>query len=409
MGLVGGISSGARRIPDLDGAPFRVSRSLGPHVWDDGGRQYIDLAMGFGATMLGHAPAGVLDAVRAALANGPMPAFPHRLEEQAAEALARHVLPLSEVIFVNSGSEAVHLACRAARALTGRRLIAKVAAGYDGWYDGVALGTAMSTEARLDGVRPTRDGVTLIRWNDLADAERLFADHADIAAIIVEPVLANAGCLMPQEGYLAALGAMARAHGALVIADEVLMGFRLSAGLTAPGVGLTPDLATVGKAIGSGFAVAALVGTPAAMEPFTSGRLARQGTYNGNAVASAAVLATMDGLDGVDYPALLARGERLRARMCAVLSGAGVQATASGYGSVFSLWRGETPPLSYDEALARYDGGLALDLHLALRRHGVVSMAVPFGRYFLTAAHDAAVCSQIEAAFADAVQACGIR
>ena len=409
MGLVGGISSGARAIPDLDGVPFRVARSLGPHVWDDQGRQYIDCAMGFGATMLGHAPASVLDAVREALADGPMPAFPQRREEAAGEALARLTAPLTEVIFVNSGSEAVHLACRAARAVTGRRVIAKIAAGYDGWYDPMLLGTAQSADARLEGPRPVRDGVTLLRWNDLEDAHRLFAEHSDIAAVLIEPVLANAGCLVAGDGYLAALGHLARAHGALVISDEVLMGFRLTCGLSAPQLGLVPDLAAVGKAIGSGFAVAALVGTPDAMAPFSTGQLARQGTYNGNPVASAAVLATVTGLESVDFAALLRRGDRLARRLRNAFERVGQSVVTSGFGSVFSLWRGDEPPVLYRDAVARHDNDFATAVHCALRRQGVVSMAVPMGRFFLSDAHDATVCEQLGAAFEAAAQGAGIR
>ena len=229
--LVGGISSAGRALPDLDGEPFRVARSRGAHVWDRQGRRYVDTALGFGATLLGHGDPAVMRAVAQALDNGPLPAFAHPTEEAAAAALAALTAPLDQVIFTNSGSEAVHLACRAARAVTGRTRVAKFAAAYDGWYDELAFGNAGSDEAAMTANRrPMGLRTVLLRYNDESDVDSLFAEHDDIAAVLVEPVLANAGCILPAPGYLGHLQAVARRRGALVILDEVLMGYRLHAG-----------------------------------------------------------------------------------------------------------------------------------------------------------------------------------
>ncbi|UFN48935.1 aminotransferase class III-fold pyridoxal phosphate-dependent enzyme [Roseomonas sp. OT10] len=398
--LVGGISSGARGLPELDGEGFLVSRSEGPWVWDGAGRRYVDTALGFGATVLGHAPPAVCAAVREAIDRGPMPAFPHALEEAAAAALTAQTGPLDRAVFTNTGSEAVHLACRVARAATGRGTIAKFAAGYDGWYDEVAFGNAGSPEALMQAnARPQRQRTVLLRFNDLDDARRLFEENGDIAALVIEPVLANAGCIPPAPGYLAALAALARSSGAMVIADEVLMGFRLQAGLTSPLLGVTPDLATVGKAIGSGFAVAAVLGTEAAMAPLTEGRVPRAGTYSGNPVACAAVCATMALLRGMDYAALLRDGDRLRQGIEAEFAAAGLPVCTSGYGNVFTLWRGSEPPGTYADALARIDHGFNRLMHDALRREGVVSMAVPFGRHYLSATHPGEALDRLDEAF----------
>ena len=151
--LVGGISSAGRALPDLDGVAFRVARSHGPHLWDRQGRRYVDTALGFGATLLGHGDPAVMQAVARALDDGPLPAFAHELEAAAADAIARTTGELSRIVFVNTGSEAVHLACRIAREATGRPLIAKFAAGYDGWYDEVAVGSAGSDEAAMTANR----------------------------------------------------------------------------------------------------------------------------------------------------------------------------------------------------------------------------------------------------------------
>src|SRR5260221_10257028 len=174
--LVGGISSAGRALPDLDGVPFLVARSHGPYVWDRQGRRYVDTAMGFGATLLGHGDAGVMRSVADALDDGPLPALAHALEEEAAAALARTTGSLSRVVFVNTGSEAVHLACRIARRATGRPRIAKFAAGYDGWYDDVAFGNPGSVEAAMPANRPpASDRTVLLRYNDESDVDSLFA------------------------------------------------------------------------------------------------------------------------------------------------------------------------------------------------------------------------------------------
>ncbi len=404
--LVGGISSAGRALPSLDGAPFVVTRSAGPHVWDSAGHRYIDTALGFGATMVGHGHPAVLEAVRAALDNGPMPAFPHALEEEAAAALAARTGALAGVVFVNTGSEAVHLAARIARAVTGRPRIAKFAAGYDGWYDDVAFGNAGAPEAAMRAnLRPRSERTTLLRYNDPADVEQLFTDDPGIAAVLVEPMLANAGCVVPEPGYLAHLEKVARRHGALIIADEVLMGFRLAPGLTSHAYGLDPDLATVGKAIGSGIAVAAVVGRRDLMAAAEDGRAVRAGTYSGNPVASAAVVASMRLLCDADYPALLARGDRLRAALASALAGAGVTASTSGYGTVFTPWFTASPPRDYAGAVACLDPARTERLHAALRRHGVVTMPSPFGRLYLSFAHDDAVEAEMVEAFAAAASA----
>lgn len=402
--LVAGISSAGRRLPRLDGETLKVSRSQGPYIYDQHGRRYIDTAMGFGATMLGHGDSRVVAAVSEALARGPMPAYAHEREEAAAAALAARTGQLDRVIFVNTGSEAVHLACRAARAHTGRQLVAKFAAGYDGWYDEVAFGNVGSTEA-ASMERPVKGRMTLLRYNDFDDVERLFAEHSDVAAIVIEPVLANAGCITPLPGYLQHLTECAHRHGALVVLDEVLMGFRLHAGLTGQLLGVDADLAAVGKAIGSGLPVAAVVGRESIMAGFEQGAVVHAGTYNGSPPVCEAVIATMGQLEALDYPALLARGERLQSRVRDAFQDEGISLTTSGYGTVFTLWPGEHAPQDYAQAQSVADIDFSLRLHETLRRLGLLVMPSPYGRLYLSRDHDEGVVDEIGSIVARAASA----
>jgi len=390
--LAGEVSSAGRILPPLDGELLAAARSHGPFLWDARGRRYIDTLMALGATVLGHAPADVVGAVTSAIADGPMHGAPNIHEEGAAAALTRRTGPLSRAIFFNSGSEAVHFACRIARRVTGRPRIAKFAGSYHGWYDGYTYGNAGTPEGAMLGPdRPVSDQIALLRYNDEEDLEELFREHTDIAAVLVEPVLANAGCIMPAPGYLEKLQKAAHENGALVISDEVLMGFRLHNGLAAHVLGLTPDLAAVGKAIGSGFAVSAVLGTEEVMAAVIDGRVTSAGTYNGNPVACAAVTATAESLDALDYDALLNRGGRLRRAIEDAAGTIGMPLVTSGYGSVFTIWFAEKPPASYAEAVAHQREDLTGKLHLALRRHGVLTMPNALGRWFISGAHDDAV------------------
>lgn len=387
--LVDRVSSSARTLPQLDGRELQIVRSTGPYQFSDDGRRYVDTALGFGGTILGHADPSVIEACTRALRDGPLPSWQHPGEERAAAALASVMDPLTRVIFTNSGSEAVHLAARIARIVTGRKRIAKMAAGFDGWLDDVAFGNVGMPEATFhDQHRPSNATTALLRFNDFVDIERLFSENDDIAAVLYEPMLANAACLVPAPGYLEHVQAVARRHGALLIADEVLMGFRLHNGLTSHHCGLDPDLATVGKAVASGIAAAAVAGKAAVLDEYVARKGVRGGTFSGNPVACAAVEATLAQLAMADYPALLAQGDALQAAIQQSFAGAGLEVSTSGYGSVFSLWFAATPPTVYEAAQALVNVDRATALHLALRRHGVIAMPSPWGRIYLSFKHD---------------------
>lgn len=398
--LIGDVSSSARILPDLDGKKLFISRAEGPYVWDTDGKRYVDTALGFGAILLGHSPKAVVDAVSEALRSGAAPSFAHTREHPAASMLANYTGPLSKVMFTNSGSEAVHLACRAARAFTGKPVIAKMAAGFDGWFDEVALANVGTREAVFtDGQRPATSRTTALRFNDEADLEQLFRERDDIAAILYEPMLANAGCILPKPGYLQKVQDVARKNGALLISDEVLMGFRLHAGLTAHLWGLDPDIATVGKAIGTGVPVAGVVGKPHILAPFQEGRVTRGGTYSGNPLACAALMSTVSALGNKNYAELNRRGEFLRGELVACFRAQGVEVGTSGFGTVFSIWPVSQVPGSYQLASTVSDNQFSNDLHLALRRHGLLMMPSAYGRLYLSFSHDDGVVEQMLQSF----------
>ncbi len=387
--LVGGISSAGRALPEINGQPLMIERAEGAWLWDSQGQRWMDTALGFGATLLGHNPPAVVDAVQQTVKKMMMPAFSHALEEEAATALSAFTGELNKVIFVNSGSEAVHLACRAARAGTGRQKVVKFAAGYDGWFDQVAFGNAGSPVAKMPhSSRPEKEGMLLLRYNDFQDVDALFAGHADIAAVVIEPVMANAGCIEPAEGYLKYLAEAAHRAGALVVLDEVLMGFRLHAGLCGHLFGVDADFATVGKAIGNGTVVAALVGKAHCMAVFEDGRAVRAGTYSGNPPVCAAVIATLKELAAKDYMQLLRSGDELCRKVIADCQAKGIALASSGYGTVFTFWPQACAPENYAQAVAAADHDWSLAIHLALRQQQILSMPSAFGRYYLSFSHD---------------------
>lgn len=383
-----GISSDNRILPSVDGEDFVVARSQGARLIDSMGRSFVDYAMAMGANLLGHAHPGVRAACIAALESGSMPGFPHHGEEAAGQALSRVSDRLSRVTFLTTGSEAVHLACRIARRRTGRHFVAKVVGGYDGAVDELLFGLAGSQETESSNIRRVKERIALFRVNSMPDLEQLFQERGnELAAILIEPLVGNAGCLVPERSYLERLQELATANGTMIIADEVLVGLRLGMKLVSETLGLKPDLVTMGKAIGSGVAVAAVLGTPDAFDIFNTKKLVRYGTYHGNPLAMAAVSATLSVLESASYSNLFAYGSALRQLFAQSFAEEGISVSTSGFDSVFSIWFAPSAPRDYDEARALLRPDLALRLHESLRRHGVLVMPSPWGRLFVSFAH----------------------
>ncbi len=385
-----GVSSRARALPELDGKTFTVASSNGARLIDTDGRSFVDYGMAMGATLLGHAYPAVVEACTRALANGPMPGFPNDIEEAAGTALARiGGTRLTRATFTTTGTEAVHLACRIARGATGRRLIAKPVGGYDGWFDPVRFGLVESPEAERTNNRPVKEDTTLFRVNEIDDVDQLFDEMgSDLAAILVEPMLGNTGCMVPDRSFFEHLTKRAQENGTLIIADEVMVGLRRGVKLVSEHLGLTPDLATFGKAIGSGVPVAAVLGTTKAFEVVDNGKVSCYGTYHGNPLVASAVLATMKVLeDESAYSRLFDWGAKLRAEITRVFASEGVAATTTGFDSVFSLWFTDQPPRTYDEAKAKVKPEAMKLVSDTLRRNGVIGLPTVWGRFFISLSH----------------------
>ena len=397
-----GVSSRARSLPLLDGKGFTVARSQGARLFDTEGRSFVDYGMAMGATLIGHAHPAVVEACKTALENGPMPGFPNDIEELAGKALARiGGARVTRATFATTGTEAVHLACRIARATTGRRLIAKAVGGYDGWFDPVRFGLVESAEAERTNIRPVKEDTTLFRVNEIDDVDQLFDEMgSDLAAILVEPMLGNTGCLVPERAFFEHLTRRAQENGTQIIADEVMVGLRRGVKLVSEELGLMPDLVTLGKAIGSGVPVAAVLGTPAAFEVVENGTVPCFGTYHGNPLVASAVLATMKLLeDESHYTRLFDWGATLRRAAVEAFAAEGITAITTGFDSVFSLWFTDRMPRNYDEAKTKVRPEATKRVSDTLRRHGVVSLPSPWGRYFISLAHGDSEMEQTVLAF----------
>jgi glutamate-1-semialdehyde 2,1-aminomutase len=268
----GGVSSPVRAFGGVGGEPFVVERGAGARIWDVDGNEYLDYVLSWGPLVLGHAAPVVLDALRATMARGTSFGIPTGLEVELAE-LVRARMPHVEMLrFVSSGTEATMSALRVARAATGRDLLLK----FDGCYHGhgdsflVRAGSGVATLGlpNSPGVPDALAALTLVApYNDVAAVEELLRRHAGrVAAIIVEPVIGNAGFIPPDPAFLPALRRLADAHGALLIFDEVMTGFRVAWGGAQLRYGIVPDLTCLGKVIGGGMPVAAYGGRRAIME-----------------------------------------------------------------------------------------------------------------------------------------------
>ena len=388
-----------RQLP----APIVVERAEAAHVWDVTGTRFIDYAMGYGPLILGHSPAPVLDAVRAELDRGLRTASVHRGEAELGELIAATV-PSAEIsALVSSGSEAIQLALRIARAGTGRTRIIKFRSNYHGWFDTIQVGGAPGSDGpdSLGQDPGASASVTLCDWGDLEGVRQVLT--RDYAAVILEATAVNGGCFTPPEGFLEGLRQLTRDLGVLLIFDEVITGYRLSLGGAQQLAGVTPDLTVLGKALGAGLPISAVTGSRAAMEPVASGRTLQRGTYNGNPVSVAAAIACVRHLmenAATIYPQMEAQGAMLETHIRAEAAAQGLVLSVSRTGSAMQLFLGINQASRLEDT-ARVDREATSAFTADLLLNGVQTLNR--GLMYLSAAHSDEDIAQTKAAFSKAI------
>ena len=407
--LPGGVNSPVRAFKSVGGEPFFVERADGPYLYDVDGNRYIDYVGSWGPMIVGHNHPAVRDAVQAAIQNGLSFGAPCAAEVTMAETLTRLVPSCEMVRMVNSGTEATLSAIRLARGATGRSRIVKFEGCYHGHGDSflVKAGSGMLTL----GV-PTSPGVPVglseltltLSYNDFEGATRLFEQQgSEIACVIVEPVVGNANCLPPRAGYLQHLRDLCTQHGALLIFDEVMTGFRVALGGAQAHYGVTPDLNTFGKIIGGGMPVGAYGGRRDLMSQIApSGPIYQAGTLSGNPVAMAAGLAMLELIQAPGfYERLTAATNTLCDGLEAAAHDAGVAVTTTRVGGMFGLFFTDRYVDTYAQAVACDVAAFNRFFHAMLER-GVYLAPSAFEAGFLSSAHDSDVIAHTLAAAREA-------
>ncbi|MEE9564194.1 MAG: glutamate-1-semialdehyde 2,1-aminomutase [Candidatus Hydrothermarchaeaceae archaeon] len=387
--LVGGVNSPVRAMKPY---PFFTERGEGCRLHDVDGNSYIDYCLAYGPLILGHAYPKVIESVKQQIERGSLYGTPTELETKFAQKICQAV-PTAEMLrFVNTGTEATMGAIRLARGYTGKNKIIKFEGAFHGAHDYVLVkaGSGATTHGMPTSAgvpKDTTKNTIIVPFNDEAAVENALKD-ADTAGIILEPIIGNAGCIMPKDGYLKFLREATADKGALLIFDEVITGFRLAYGGAQEYYGVMPDITTLGKILGGGLPIGAIASSREIMENMAPlGKVYQAGTFNGNPLSMAAGYAAVTELeDGSVYEKVNALGDRMRKGLEEVTADLGLETRVYGVASMFQIYiTGEDVP-DYQAAL-RADKDLFLKFQQELMKRGVFFPPSQYECNFISYAH----------------------
>ncbi len=394
--IPGGVNSPVRAYKSVGGTPPFMVRGEGPYIFDEDGNRYVDLVLSYGPLILGHCHPKIREALHRCVDLGTTFGAPSRGEVEIAELITRWMPSIEQVRLVNSGTEATMAAIRLARAATGRPCILKFDGNYHGHGDSflVKAGSGALTQGAPDspGVPKSLAELTLVaQYNDLPSVEAILKQRgAEVAAIIVEPVAGNVGCMLPDPGFLAGLRALCDRHGALLIFDEVMTGFRVAKGCYQSICKVKPDLTTLGKVIGGGLPVGAYGGRRDLMQRIApAGDVYQAGTLSGNPLAVAAGLAQLREMEAKNsWVALEDAGAHLEAGLTHIFETTKTPAVVQRQGSMLCVYFAKKTCRTLNEVMASDREAFKRFFH-GMLRHGVLLPPSPFECWFLSTAHDA--------------------
>ncbi|WP_256757787.1 aspartate aminotransferase family protein [Cohnella sp. WQ 127256] len=392
--LAGGVSSTLRNV--MKPVPLYLEKAKGSRVWDVDLNEYLDYVMGYGPLILGHSDPELLEEVQKATLDGQQFGMQHWAEIELSRMIVDQVPCAEKVAFSGSGTEAVMLAVRLARAFTGKQKIIRFEGHYHGWYDGIFTSFPDTIDEDLSAYAGTQGqsenalkDILVVPWNDSKKLEAVMVEHGhEVAAIITEPVLCNAGCIYPVEGYMECIRRLTSEYGSLFILDEVITGCRVASGGAQEWLGIMPDLTTMGKAIAGGYSLSLVAGRREVMDLISEGRVAHLGTLNGNKVALSAGVATLNIINrnnGELFKRLERVSEALVEGLRVLLAAKEIPHVINRIGSVFHLMFTELKEVvHYSQFMARDAVKYSAFAEAALME-GVLLR--PSGLWYVSAAH----------------------